>query len=817
MNISYTWLNEFLDVDLTPEETANVLTSIGLENGPVEAVETVKGGLEGLLIGEVLTCTDHPDSDHLHCTTVNVGTGDPLSIVCGAPNVAAGQKVVVATIGTKLYDGDQVFVIKKSKIRGQESHGMICAEDEIGIGASHDGIIVLPADAPVGMKASEYYGIKKEYILEVDITPNRADAASHYGVARDLAAYLKQKNPLVQLRRPSVDDFAVENNDFPVQVDVLNSEACPRYAGVTLTGIHVQESPKWLKDRLLAIGVRPINNVVDVTNYLLHETGQPLHAFDGAAIKGNVVRVQTRPAGTRFTTLDGIERELADTDLMICNAEGPMCIAGVFGGLDSGVTETSTSVFLESAYFHPVWVRRTARRHGLNTDASFRFERGIDPDNTVYVLKRAALMIRELAGGSISSNIVDVYPTPLKGFEVELDMKKVCSLIGKQLTIEEVRSILNALEIKINSEQAGVMQLTVPAYRVDVQRDVDVIEDIMRIHGYNAIEFDDTIRATLSHSVKPDSHKIQQLLSEQLTANGFYEILNNSLSSASYYEGLETLSPDRCVALMNPLSNDLAVMRQSLLFGGLESIAHNQNRRRGDLKLYEFGNCYHRCEGKEGEALSTFAEGMHMALWMCGKVNEGSWYAPAAEASFFDLKAQVEALLARMGIARSTLSIEETSTELLSHALVYRLRSGELLLEMGQVKNALLKRADIDVPVYYADIRWASFLTAASRNNVQYAEISKYPEVKRDLALLVDRSVRFADIERVAAGVEKRLLKSVQLFDVYEGKNLPQGKKSYAVAFVLQDERQTLTDKQIDAVMNKMIQQFEKQLNASLR
>lgn len=819
MNISYNWLREFLDFDLTPEETARVLTSIGLENGPIEEVETIKGGLEGLVIGEVLTCEPHPDSDHLHLATVNIGSGEPLKIVCGAPNVASGQKVVVAIIGTKLYSGNECFTIKRSKIRGQESCGMICAEDEIGIGTSHEGIIVLPDTAQIGMPAKEYYGIKSEYILEIDITPNRADAASHYGVARDLAAFLKQTNPAIEFKRPSVEGFRVDNNSYPVKVVVENFEACPRYSGVTVSGVKVGESPEWLKNRLQLIGVRPINNVVDVTNYLLHETGQPLHAFDGAKIKGDTIRVMTVKEGPKFRTLDEAERVLDASDLMICNESEPMCIAGVFGGIDSGVTESTTKIFIESAFFHPVWVRKTARRHGLNTDSSFRFERGIDPENTLYVLKRAAMMIKELAGGTISSELVDIYPVPVERFKVSLSLDKMNRLIGKNIPVETVKSILYSLEISILSEYDDILELEVPAYRVDVQRDVDVIEDILRIYGYNNVEFTDTVRSSISYSVKPDNHRTQNLVSEQLTAAGFNEILNNSLTTLNYYKNLETVPAEECVSMLNPLSNDLAVMRQTLLFGGLESITYNRNRRRPDLKFYEFGNCYHykASERNAEEILSAYSEEMHLGLWLTGFKNEQSWNISQEKTSIYELKAYVENIISRLGIKREQLVMEEGSNDILAHHLSYSLKNGKLVAILGNVKPSLLKRFDIDTEVFFADLIWDSLLIASKRNIVQFAEIPKFPEVRRDLALLLDSTVRFAEIEKIALATERKLLKSVSLFDVYEGKNLPAGKKSYAVSFILQDSVQTLTDKQIDAVMEKLVKNYEKQLGASLR
>lgn len=819
MNIAYSWLQSLLSFDLSPEETAAVLTSIGLENGPVEEIETIKGGLKGLVIGQVLTCEPHPNSDHLHLTTVDVGSGEPLPIVCGAPNVAAGQKVVVATIGTVLYNGEASFTIKRSKIRGAESMGMLCAEAEIGIGTSHDGIIVLPDDAPVGQPASDYFGIKKEYVLEVDITPNRADAASHYGVARDLAAYLKQSDPTVALRRPSVEAFSVDNHDYPVTVTLENPEACIRYAGVTLTNVKVGESPKWLKDRLTLIGVRPINNVVDVTNYLLHEMGQPLHSFDGARIKGNQVRVRMVEAGTSFVTLDGVERKLDPNDLMICNATEPMCIAGVFGGLESGVTVSTTTVFLESACFSPVHVRKTARRHGLNTDASFRFERGVDPNNVVYVLKRAALLIKELTGATISSDIVDIYPEPLDGFEVELSLNKVHRLIGIAIPKDTVLSILQALEIQVMADKGDLLTLLVPAYRVDVQRDVDVIEDILRMYGYNRVGFSDAMCSTLVPSVKPDNHRLQQLVSEQLTANGFHEILTNSLTAASYYTNLSSLPESACVRLLNPLSNDLNVMRQTLLFGGLESIAYNRNRRKSDLCFYEFGHCYHYHADarRDDDVLAAYDESMHLGLWMTGFKLEQHWSGPQVKLTVYDLKAAVQGIFTRLGVKKEQLSLSEGSSDVWAHALTYTTVKGAVLATIGQVQPTLLKAFDIDVPVYFADVRWDVLLDAIKHHKVQFTELPRFPEVRRDLALLVDEQVRFETLEQLAFATERKLLRSVSLFDVYEGKNLPAGKKSYAMSFVLQDATQTLTDNKIDAIMARLIKQFEQQVGATLR
>lgn len=820
MNISYNWLKEYLDFDLQPEEVADALTSIGLETGGVEEVQTIKGGLEGLVVGEVLTCIDHPNSDHLHITTVNVGGEEPLQIVCGAPNVAAGQKVVVAVNGTKLYDGEESFTIKRSKIRGVESNGMICAEDEIGIGNAHDGIIVLPGDVPVGTLAKDYYNVKSDYVLEVDITPNRVDATSHYGVARDLAAYLKQNNRLGTLRLPSVDAFEFDSPTSGIEVVVENTEACPRYSGITIRSVTVKESPDWLKNRLTAIGLRPINNVVDITNYVLHEVGQPLHAFDAAKIKGGKVVVKTQPEGTKFITLDGVERRLTERDLMICNAEEAMCIGGVFGGLDSGVTEQTTDVFLESANFHPSWIRKTARRFGLNTDASFRFERGLDPNKTMYALKRAALLIKELAGGLIVGPLQDVYPVPAKPYTVSLLHSKVNSLIGKELPADTIRSILTSLEMKIVEETAGGWTLEVPLYRIDVQRDVDLIEDILRIYGYNNIEFSDSVKSNLSYKTATDkSYELQNLISEQLCGAGFNEILNNSLTRSAYYENLSTYPLAHCVKLENPLSADLSVMRQTLLFGGLESLEYNIKRKNENLRFFEFGNCYtyDADKKKEGETLAEFSETYCLGLWITGYRVENNWAHPDEKSTVYELKAYVENILLRLGVNPKNLIFGNLSNDIYSSALSVTTRSGKLLATLGVVDRKLAKSLDIDVEVYYAEISWTLLMKEAGKNKVSFSEISKFPGVKRDLALLIDKSTRFEEIEKIARESERKLLKDICLFDVYEGKNLPAGKKSYAVSFYLQDENKTLNDKQIDGIMTKIRSNLEQKLNAQLR
>lgn len=820
MNISYNWLKEYVNFDLTPDEVAAALTSIGLETGDVEEVQSIKGGLEGLVIGEVLTCEPHPNSDHMHITTVNLGQGDPVQIVCGAANVAAGQKVVVATLGTKLYDGDECFTIKKSKLRGVESNGMICAEDEIGIGTSHEGIIVLPEDVVPGTLAKDYYNIKSDYVLEVDITPNRSDACSHYGVARDLYAWLTQNGRQATLKRPSVDAFKVDNHDMNIDIVVENTEACPRYAGVAIKNVTVKESPEWLQNKLRLIGVRPINNIVDITNYILHAYGQPMHCFDADKIKGGKIVVKTCPEGTKFVTLDEVERKLSDRDLIICNAEEPMCIAGVFGGLDSGTTETTKDVFLESAYFHPTWVRKTARRHGLSTDSSFRFERGIDPNGTIYALKEAALLVKELAGGEIASEIKDNYPAPIADFPVELSYEYTNALIGKVIPAETIKSIVTSLEMKITGETPEGLSLLVPAYRVDVQRPCDVVEDILRIYGYNNVEIPTSVKSSLS--VKGDvdkSVKLQNLVSEQLVGCGFNEIMNNSLTAATYYEGLETYKPENLVQLMNPLSNDLNVMRATLLFGGLESIQHNANRKNADLKFFEFGNCYHfNAEKKNPEkVLAAYSEELHLGLWITGKRVSNSWAHPDENTSVYELKAYVLNIFRRLGVNFGGLVFGNLTDDIYSVAISVHTRGGKLLATFGVLHKKIQKAFDIDNEVYYADLNWKELMKAIKNNTVAYKEISKFPAVKRDLALLIDKKVQFAEIEKIAYETDKKLLKSVELFDVYEGKNLEAGKKSYAVSFMLQDENATLNDKQIDKVMQKLIANLQNKLDAKLR
>ena len=820
MNISYNWLKEYVDFDLTPEEVSAALTSIGLETDGVEEVQSIKGGLEGLVVGEVLTCEPHPNSDHMHITTVDLGEGEPVQIVCGAANVAAGQKVIVATLGTKLYDGDQSFTIKKSKLRGVESNGMICAEDEIGVGTSHDGIIVLPQDVVPGTLAKDYYNIKSDYVFEVDITPNRADACSHYGVARDLYAWLVQNGYQTLLHRPETSEFKVDNHDMDIDVVVENTEACPRYAGVAIKNVIVKESPEWLQNKLRLIGVRPVNNIVDITNYILHAYGQPMHCFDADKIKGGKIVVKTCQEGTKFVTLDEVERKLSERDLMICNAEEPMCIAGVFGGLDSGTTEATKDVFLESAYFHPTWVRKTARRHGLSTDSSFRFERGIDPNGTIYALKEAAILVKELAGGEIASDIKDNYPAPVADFAVELSYEYVNSLVGKVIPAETIKNIVTSLEMKIVAETAEGLSLSIPAYRVDVQRPCDVVEDILRIYGYNNVEIPTSLKSSLNVEGEVDkSVKLQNLVSEQLVGCGFNEILNNSLTAASYYDGLETYKPENLVRVMNPLSNDLNVMRASLLFGGLECIQHNANRKNADLRFFEFGNCYHfNAEKKNPEkVLAAYSEELHLGLWLTGKYISNSWAHPDMNSSVYELKAYVLNIFSRLGVNLGAMVFGNLSDDIYSVAISIHTRGGKLVATFGVLSKKLQKAFDIDNEVYYADINWKELMKAIKGKKVTYTEISKFPAVKRDLALLIDKKVQFAEIEKIAYETDKKLLKSVELFDVYEGKNLEAGKKSYAVSFVLQDENATLNDKQIDKLMQKLITNLQNKLDAKLR
>ncbi|WP_308263047.1 phenylalanine--tRNA ligase subunit beta [Prevotella sp.] len=820
MEISYKWLKEYVDFDLTPQETADVLTSCGLEVDSLEEVQTIKGGLKGLYVGKVLTCEMHPNSDHLHITTVDLGKGEPQQIVCGAPNVAAGQKVIVADLGCVLYDGDKEFVIKKSKLRGVESNGMICAEDEIGVGTSHDGIIVLPEDALVGQPAAEYYHLESDWVIEIDITANRSDALSHWGVARDLYAWLKRNGYNTSLHRPDCSEFTVDNTNLPIDVEIENTEACKRYACVSITGCEVKESPEWLQDKLKVIGLRPINNIVDITNYVMMAYGQPMHCFDADMVKGNKIVVRTQPEGTKFVTLDGEEHTLGEHDLSICNAKEPMCIAGIFGGKGSGTYDTTTNVVLESAYFHPTWIRKSARRHGLSTDASYRFERGIDPNGIIYALKQAAILCKQLAGGKVSMEIKDVYPTPIADARVQLDYEYVDRLIGKKIGNDMIRSIVESLEMKVVSETDTGLELDVPAYRVDVQRPCDVVEDILRIYGYNNVEIPTQLKSSLTILGDEDkAYHHQNVISEQLVGCGFREILNNSLTKTAYYTELNHYTEDTTVKVMNPLSSDLGVMRQTLLFGGLESICRNVNHKMPNLRFFEFGNCYHFSPEKNNDEdpIKAYTEEMHLGMWLTGKRVEGSWAHADEQSNFYELKAYVMNIFTRLGVNPGIVVAEKSDNNVFGKALALKARSGKLLCEMGTVSHKLLKKMDIDQDVFYADINWNNIMRAIKKNETLYHDISKFPSVSRDLALLIDKSVEFEQIEQIARQTEKKLLKSVELFDVYEGKNLPEGKKSYAVNFILQDETKTLNDKQIEAIMTKLINNLKQKLGAELR
>ena len=820
MNISYKWLKEYVDFDLTAQQVADALTSTGLEVDALEEVQSIKGGLKGLYVGKVLTCEAHPNSDHLHVTTVDLGKGEPSQIVCGAPNVAAGQKVIVADLGCVLYDGDKEFVIKKSKLRGVESNGMICAEDEIGIGNDHAGIIVLPEDAVVGTPAAEYYNLESDWLIEVDITANRADGLSHWGVARDLYAWLKSNGYETKMHRPDCSAFTVDNHDLPIEVKIENTEACKRYACVSVTDCEVKESPEWLKNKLNTIGLRPINNIVDITNYVMMAYGQPLHTFDADMVKGHKIVVKTMPDGTPFQTLDGEEHKLSDRDLAICNEEDPMCIAGVFGGKGSGTYETTKNVVLESAYFHPTWIRKSARRHGLSTDASFRFERGVDPNGTIYALQQAAILCKELAGGKVSMEIVDVYPEKMENAVVDLTYKYVHDLVGKDIPVEKIKSICESLEMKVLEETAEGLKLEIPAYRVDVTRPCDVVEDILRIYGYNNVEIPTQLKGSLVIKGDEDQkHKLANLVSEQLVGEGFNEILNNSLTKGAYYEGSASFPAENCVKIMNPLSTDLNVMRQTLLFGGLESVQHNVNRKRGNLRFFEFGNVYTFDPEKENldDPMQAYKEQYHAALWITGKRVEGSWAHANEDSNFYELSAYVENILRRIGVKPGMIVRKKSDSDIFSAGLTIENRGGKKLIEMGIIAKKLQKQFGLDAPVFYAELNWTALMKVIKKNEVLYTEVPKFPAVSRDLALLVDNSVEFAQIEQIARQTEKKLLKKVELFDVYEGDKLPAGKKSYAVNFILQDEEKTMGDKQIEAIMNKLIANIKKQLNAELR
>jgi phenylalanyl-tRNA synthetase beta chain len=818
MNISYSWLKQYIDINLSPAEVAKVLTGIGLEVETVESVEKIKGGLRGFVIGEVRTCDKHPDADKLSVTTVDIGEEALLNIVCGAPNVAAGQRVVIATVGTTIYKGDDSFQIKKAKIRGVVSEGMICAEDEMGMGSGHDGIMVLPGDAPVGMPALTYFKAEPETMFVIGLTPNRIDSASHVGVARDLAAYLR-KDMDIALIKPDITAFTIDNEKYPVEVIIENKKSCPRYAGVTITGVTIGPSPQWLQDRLRSIDMNPINNVVDITNFVLHELGQPLHAFDADELKGRKIVVKNLPEGTPFVTLDNIEHKLSAGDLMICDGERPVAIGGVFGGLHSGVTEKTHNLFIESAYFDPVSVRLTSKRHTINTDASFRFERGVDPEMTLIALKRCALLIKEIAGGAISSQVVDVYPEPLKPVTVSVSFEHINRLIGKKIDHTLIKSILLSLDFTILAENTSGYELLVPQYRVDVTREADVIEEILRIYGYNNVEISETLHASISFSNRPDNEKLVDMISEYLCSSGFTEIMNNSLTQASYYDQLTSFTPDNLVRIINPLSNELNGMRQTLLFGGLETIQHNTNRQRPNLRLFEVGNCYsfHAERGKRNP-LDKYQENFYLAFFITGKKHEPNWVSTGSGTGFYELKAYLENVLIRLGLNPALMEIKtlEKGMDLYTSGLVYRINNIEIA-ELTIIKPAVLKNFDIRNEVYQAVVSWENLMKMRGDHHVSYNELPRFPEVRRDLSLLLDQSITFSRIRELAFSTESKLLTRVDLFDVYEGEQVAKGKKSYAVSYILQDTQATLTDARIDRIIKKLMEAYVKELGAIIR
>ncbi|MEI7594646.1 MAG: phenylalanine--tRNA ligase subunit beta [Bacteroidota bacterium] len=821
MKVSYNWLKQLVKVNLPVEKVSEILTDCGLEVEGIEKFESIPGGLEGFVIGKVVEKEKHPDADKLSLTKVDIGREQLLDIVCGAPNVAAGQTVVVATVGTMIYSENGNFEIKKSKIRGAVSEGMICAEDELNIGKSHDGIMVLSNDIEIGTLAKDYFKIESDFVIEIGLTPNRSDATSHYGVARDLAAAIKSLNfnssdSDLDCILPDITSFKVDNTNLPISIEIEDIAACPRYSGLTVSGITVKESPEWLKNRLKAIGQKPINNIVDITNYVLHELGQPLHAFDAAEITGNKVIVKKQKAGTKFITLDNIERELTENDLMICNVNEAMCMAGVFGGVKSGVSEHTKNIFIESAYFNPVTIRKTSKHHGLKTDASFRFERGADPNATIYALKRAALLIKEVAGGTISSEIVDVYSSKGGNYPVDLNLDFMDTFIGHKIDRSHIKSILKSLEIVVKEEKESVLKLEVPTYRVDVLREVDVIEEILRIYGFNNIPMPEGLKSSISYQLKPNVEKIKNMVSEQLTSIGFYEIMNNSLTAASYSELIGEAFAEKNVRILNPLSKELDVMRQSLLFGGLESISHNINRRRADLKLYEFGKVYSLRDSTAENVVKKYQEQLHLGIWLTGNLQSENWNNAEKKADVFFMKTILNEILKKIGISNYSLT-ENTKDEMFAFSASILVQNNREIGRFGLVSNQLLKKFDIKQEVYFADFNWDEIIKVITKHKVLYKEISKFPEVRRDLALLVDKTVKFSQIEEIAKKNEKKLLKAVNLFDVYEGEKLPEGKKSYAISFILLDEQQTLTDKVIDKVMERFIDLYQKELGAQIR
>ena len=820
MEISFNWLKKYINTDLTAEQVATILTDIGLEVEDFRKIETIRGGLQGVVVGHVVECEDHPDSDHLHVTKVDVGTGENLNIVCGAPNCRKGLKVLCATVGSVLYPngGEEEFKIKRSKIRGVESLGMLCAEDELGIGRNHDGIMELPAEAVVGTPAKEYLHIADDYLIGIGLTPNRVDAASHIGVARDIAAYLKSRGERVEFKLPSVDGFKVDDTSRTIEVEVVNTEAAPRYAGITVSGCKIAPSPEWMQNELRAAGINPKNNLVDITNYVLFELGQPLHAFDADKIEGGKVVVRSAEEGEKFVTLDGVERTLTANDLMICSAERPMCIAGVYGGQDSGISDSTVNVFIESAYFHPVWVRKTAKRFGLNTDASFRFERGIDPNIQVYALKRAAMLMQELAGGRITSEIIDINPNPAKHFEFDFSLERARKLIGKNIPEDTFMTILSALDVEVRGREGEVLKVAVPPYRVDVQREADLVEDVLRVYGYNNIEISDHVNSTLSYAPKPDKARLQNVASDFLTSNGYTEIMSNSLTKAAYYEESKSYPVERCVKILNPLSQDLNVMRQTLLFNALEAVELNVNRRNANLKMYEVGNCYAFAADKASEenALAKYEESYRIGITVTGLKTQLAWNSKEESSSFFTLRGIVERLLKRFGVDLYALQCESLDCDLYADAILFKQGPKEVL-RMGVVSPIVRKKFDIKQDVYFAEIDFDQLIKMTKKAKVQFKELSKFPEVKRDLALLVNKDVTFSQLRSIAFATEKKLLKSVSLFDVYEGDKLPEGKKSYALSFILEDKNQTLTDKQIERTMANLQAQLEQKAGAEVR
>ncbi|MBL6944764.1 MAG: phenylalanine--tRNA ligase subunit beta [Bacteroidales bacterium] len=819
MKISYNWLKQYANIDLEPERISTILTDIGLEVEGLEKFQSVKGGLEGIVIGEVITCIPHPNADKLSLTTVNVGGDRLLPIVCGAPNVTAGQKVVVATVGTALYYGDESFKIKKANIRGEVSEGMICAEDELGLGISHEGIMVLANNAEVGLKAADYFDVEDDYIFEIGLTPNRSDATSHIGTARDLVAGLNQlfNTRKYSLSLPAVDDFTIDNTNLDIDVIVEDIEACPRYSGISISGIKVAESPDWLKIKLNSIGVRPINNIVDITNYVLHETGQPLHAFDADMIKGSKVVIRKTEHNTPFTTLDSIERKLDANDLMICHNENGMCIAGVFGGTESGVTSETVNIFLESAYFDPKHIRKTAKRHGLQSDASFRFERGADPNITIYALKRAAILIKEIAGGSISSEIKDVYSKPVNSLFVDVDLKRVDRLIGKAISRDVIKKILADLEIIVTEENDETLKLSIPTYKVDVTREVDIVEEILRIYGYNNIEISGKLNSSISARPVPDLEKIQNTIADYLAGQGMLEIMNNSLTKADHTEINNDIRSDEIVNLLNPLSKDLNILRPTLLYGGLETVSYNLNRKSPNLKLFEFGSVYSRNDKFEkADGIKNYLEEDHLMILATGKASVKQWNSPDENVNFYFVSGLVNSVFTKLGIEKSKLSLKESESDSYAYSLQYMIND-ELLAEIGLISTNLLKKFDIGQDVFYADINWTKLIKYSTSKDIMFRQVPKFPAVKRDLSLVLDNITRFSDLKDVALKTERKLLKNVDIFDIYKGSNIKEGKKSYALSFILQDESKTLTDKVIDSTMNKILRAYEQQFNAQLR